>query len=220
MKILKQYAVRDKRIKIIDKKNGGTASARNAGIDACTGDYIHFFDPDDAIDSDYYEIMLAAIESANADVALSGFIEEGKREIIYKSPRVLTTMRDKYKYSYAFFRGFCWRYLISRDFIKKNKLKFPDYMIMEDLLFVLEMLRLANKVAIAPGTMYHYLINETSALRATDKAKAHLRTEQYNAAKIEMQKFARKYKLTRRITKWWNKLPIVGFVRKKRIVVK
>lgn len=37
-----RWAEKDSRIKVIHKENGGLSSARNAGLDACTGEYIYF----------------------------------------------------------------------------------------------------------------------------------------------------------------------------------
>ena len=39
-----EWAIRDNRIKVIHKQNGGASSARNAGLDAATGEYIGFVD--------------------------------------------------------------------------------------------------------------------------------------------------------------------------------
>ena len=47
-----EWAQKDSRIKVIHKENGGLSSARNAGLDACTGDYIGFVDSDDWIEPD------------------------------------------------------------------------------------------------------------------------------------------------------------------------
>lgn len=45
--VLRQYADRHTNIRVIDKPNGGVASARNAGFDAARGEYIWYFDSDD-----------------------------------------------------------------------------------------------------------------------------------------------------------------------------
>ena len=45
--ILDEYAAKDTRIRVIHKPNGGEGSARNAGMDAATGDIIAFLDADD-----------------------------------------------------------------------------------------------------------------------------------------------------------------------------
>jgi len=42
--IADRYACQDNRIRVIHKKNGGLSSARNAGLENCTGDYITFVD--------------------------------------------------------------------------------------------------------------------------------------------------------------------------------
>ena len=48
-KILEDYSQRDKRVIVINKKNNGISSARNAGIKIATGEYIAFVDSDDWI---------------------------------------------------------------------------------------------------------------------------------------------------------------------------
>lgn len=49
-KICDEYALKDQRIKVIHKANGGLSEARNYGIDLATGDYLLFVDSDDYID--------------------------------------------------------------------------------------------------------------------------------------------------------------------------
>ena len=60
-KICDEYAARDSRIRVIHKKNGGLSSARNAGLDIATGDYVTFVDSDDYIASDIYEKLVACM---------------------------------------------------------------------------------------------------------------------------------------------------------------
>ncbi len=57
-KICDDYAAADPRIKVIHKKNGGVCSARNVGLDACTGDYVGFLDSDDWLALTTYEKLL------------------------------------------------------------------------------------------------------------------------------------------------------------------
>ena len=49
-KILQHYEQIDNRVKVFNKQNGGSASARNVGISNAKGDYICFVDADDFID--------------------------------------------------------------------------------------------------------------------------------------------------------------------------
>jgi len=68
-KICDEYAEKDKRIKVINKKNGGVASARNAGLRTATGEYIAFVDSDDWIEPTMYSELLNVCLSHNCDYA-------------------------------------------------------------------------------------------------------------------------------------------------------
>lgn len=48
--ILDDYALIDRRVRILHKENGGVSSARNVGIDFSSGKYINFVDSDDILD--------------------------------------------------------------------------------------------------------------------------------------------------------------------------
>lgn len=85
-KICDEYAQKDDRVIVIHKPNGGVSSARNAGLDRATGQYIGFVDPDDYITSDMYELMIKKLEVSNANMAICGYdymSENGKVERPY-----------------------------------------------------------------------------------------------------------------------------------------
>ena len=77
-----EWAKKDSRIKVIHKKNGGLSSARNAGLDVCTGDYIGFVDSDDWIEPDMYEYLLDIGMKNNADVSRCEFVIEAENSDI------------------------------------------------------------------------------------------------------------------------------------------
>lgn len=67
--ICEEYAKTDPRIKVIHKPNGGVSSARNAGLDAASGEYIAFVDSDDFIHPQYLDILTKAIHKSGSDMA-------------------------------------------------------------------------------------------------------------------------------------------------------
>ena len=56
--ICDEWALKDLRIKVIHKLNGGLSDARNVGIAVASGDYISFVDSDDWIDPKMYEHLI------------------------------------------------------------------------------------------------------------------------------------------------------------------
>ena len=55
--ICNEFAKKDSRIKVINKKNGGLVSARKAGLAAASGEYIAFVDGDDYLKPTAMEII-------------------------------------------------------------------------------------------------------------------------------------------------------------------
>ena len=75
-KILESYSKRDKRVVVINKKNAGVSSARNAGIKIATGEYIAFVDSDDWIHEKYFEYLIRGIDTA--DLVICNYIRSYK----------------------------------------------------------------------------------------------------------------------------------------------
>lgn len=73
--ICDEYSQKDKRIKVIHKKNEGVAVARNTGLDNCSGEYITFVDSDDVIDIFFFERLYKLSKNYNADITIGKHIE-------------------------------------------------------------------------------------------------------------------------------------------------
>ena len=67
--ICDEYKEKDDRIVVIHKPNGGLSDARNAGLNAATGDYITFIDSDDWYALDAIETLLRLIRKFKTPVA-------------------------------------------------------------------------------------------------------------------------------------------------------
>ena len=66
--LLKQYAERDDRIKIIDKANAGYGAGMNDGLDAATGEYVAFLESDDQIATGAYRRLSLLADQHGVDI--------------------------------------------------------------------------------------------------------------------------------------------------------
>lgn len=71
--IVKKIAINDSRIKLIQKKNGGSASARNVGLQHAEGNYIQFLDADDTIAHDKLERQVQLMDEKKLDVTYTDY---------------------------------------------------------------------------------------------------------------------------------------------------
>ena len=76
--ICDKYMLKDKRIRVIHKKNGGPVSARNAGLQIAEGKMIGFLDGDDYVDRTFYETLLWDMTKNDVDFVHTGFICESE----------------------------------------------------------------------------------------------------------------------------------------------
>lgn len=69
-KICDEYAQKDNRIKVIHKKNGGLAAARNSGQDVATGEALMFLDGDDYLESNCVEEVSKALFEKDVELVM------------------------------------------------------------------------------------------------------------------------------------------------------
>ena len=79
--ICDEYVKKDNRIKVVHKQNGGLSSARNAGIDFASGDFITFVDSDDYLADNYVEKMYLALINNNVDMCFC------KKNLVYEKDK-------------------------------------------------------------------------------------------------------------------------------------
>ena len=86
-----EAALCDGRIKVIHKENGGLSSARNAGLDIATGEFVAFVDSDDTIAPEAIEVLYRAANENGATVTMMDmtYVQEGAARP-EASPCVLT----------------------------------------------------------------------------------------------------------------------------------
>ena len=173
-KICDEYALRDNRIKVIHKENGGVSSARNTGIDAASGEYINFIDSDDWVPENSLEILINAILSNDADLSVGGYeLRQIKAKKISLPDNILSfsenlpiDAKNLKILDWGHFHS-CWCKLFKRDIVLRHNLRFDlDIKLGEDCLFVRNYLFYVRKIVTLSQNVYYYnLLNEYSATK-------------------------------------------------------
>lgn len=176
-RICDEYALKDPRIRVIHKVNGGLGFARNSGLDIAMGKYVTFIDGDDYIGESHIEDMIYAIEINETDTCMTGYtkvyadhqiehkhvccgsIFKGnvKEEILPRMCGANSKGRDYIEMSVCMA-------LFSNEIIKANHLRFVserEY-ISEDLVFDFDYYSLAKGVCASESTDYYYCDNAGS----------------------------------------------------------
>ena len=165
-KICDDYKLKDNRIKVIHKKNGGVSSARNLGLSSSKGEYILFVDSDDYVEKDYIKTLVK--ESNNCDLVCCSYYTEFlnkkiNNKICNKSIVINTIEAQEKIYNQDSFSGFLWNKLFKKDIIDSNKLKFNESIHMcEDQLFIVQYLLKVNSIKLIPNMLYHYRMRKGS----------------------------------------------------------
>ena len=88
------FSQKDKRIKVIHKKNGGLSEARNVGIDHANGEYFIFVDSDDWIENTMVEHLLSICKKYDVELATCArYITDGRstNTIVFDGPERVYT---------------------------------------------------------------------------------------------------------------------------------
>jgi glycosyltransferase involved in cell wall biosynthesis len=62
-------------LRVIRQENAGPGAARNRGLAASTGEFIHFFDSDDIAAPNKHEVQLRALQESGADIAYGAWVK-------------------------------------------------------------------------------------------------------------------------------------------------
>ena len=170
--ILRAYAEKDSRIVAIFKENGGVSSARNAGLDRMTGEYVTFVDPDDYVHPQYVELLYRAQVISGTRISICGF-QIVDDDATGNTSEVYSLDNDEvcvYSFIKLFktqnLRAYCWGKLIRSELVNNHQFR-EDLKLAEDTVFVAQVCEgeEAKQAAVFFSPLYYYYQREGSAVK-------------------------------------------------------
>lgn len=172
--ICNNYSIFDNRIKVLNCEKG-VSLARNVGIEASLGDYLFFIDSDDTIEPN----ALSILSNIDADIVKCNYNRVDNYGNINKSTTSLSGsyLREEIihviipKFIAPKLEKICsptpmcsiWGTLIRKSIVQNIRFN-PSIQIMEDKVFLLEMLQNCNSITFEDRPLYNYYQNSNSVL--------------------------------------------------------
>lgn len=160
LSILREYAAKDARVRVLAQSNRGVSAARNAGLDAAEGTWVTFVDSDDEVLPDMYETLSAQAGDEDA-------VYFSAEELIMDGDR-LTPVHSSYfdvtssgvsivnDDEISRFSMVVWDKLFRREKIESIHLRFPEGLYFEDNVFIINFFSLHHKVRFLQKKLYRY----------------------------------------------------------------
>lgn len=174
--LLDAEAEKDSRIRVVHKDNGGLGSARNAGLDVASGDYIWSFDVDDRVEPNCIEYCVSTAEANDYDVVMFGFYTVipslGTKDIVRLTETVINSNKElssAYLDKILFVpngNGFFWNKFYKRAFLEKYNLRFENQRIQQDEVFNLKVYHYLDKAYVSSNVLYTYYIYNNGNTRS------------------------------------------------------
>jgi len=143
--ICDDYAIKDNRVRVIHKENGGLSDARNAGLEIAAGEYVIFLDGDDYWkDSHFIEELVKLIDQyAMPDLLQFGYIRYFQTNDTWGSPypyieTSLVEHLDKdglfeYLVLHEKYAVSAWSKIIRRSVLIEHHIRFEKGLLGEDM---------------------------------------------------------------------------------------
>ena len=168
--IVRQIAIEDTRVILLQQKNQGAGMARNRGMQAASGRYIAFLDADDYYhDQNALELMVDICEEQGLSACASMYkymiydIEKKEELLPGADKNMILHYRDfQMDFDYT-------NYLFERKLLMENDIFFPAYRRFQDPPFLVRALYAADKFMLVDTCLYCCRVSDLNARFDTPK---------------------------------------------------
>lgn len=163
----------DKRFILINKKNGGLSSARNAGIDVARGEYITFVDSDDFVDQDFVQRLYDSVKTNDSQISIIGYqtcTDSGKVIQKFKYYRQGIVEKDEIFKSILTeecIANYAWNKLYSIQLFTHHR--FPEGKAYEDVFLMYKLFDEADRISVCDDCSYFYRMRNNSITTSPSK---------------------------------------------------
>lgn len=159
--ICDEYALKDKRIRVLHQENAGVSAARNKGIEHAIGEWVVFVDSDDFVTNDYLADF--EVDKDNSNLIIQGLEYFDARTETYFNPvRVNNVSLKKESFinsvsdNRLLHSGYPCAKAYSKSLLDSNLRFDTSISFHEDHIFVLEAMRRAKKIRLVDSIAYKY----------------------------------------------------------------
>lgn len=158
-------ALRDSRIQVIHKTNGGLSDARNKGLAYASGQYVMFIDSDDVVAPDMVTYLYDLIKDTGADIGICDFVHchpDEKIAYVPESERHVYSPEEaicEMLYQTSFLVAACGK-IYRREYF--DDIQFPLGMLFEDSAIMYKIFDKAERIAYGNAKLYGYMHREDS----------------------------------------------------------
>lgn len=176
--ILRKYAEKDKRIKVLHQENKGLSVTRNRGLNEANGAYVFFVDSDDYLHLQTLEIFYKTAQKTNAPIVISTrFCRLGKQAEntkIYDATKVRckvsnNPLKDLYTTKNRYISAVAWNKLYRADIAKD--FRFIEGIYFEDWPWTACLFASIDSFAYINECLYHYNTTSPSIIRSRFSTK-------------------------------------------------
>lgn len=190
LEILKSYAAKDPRIKIIDKKNTGYGNSMNIAMDNATGEYIGIVESDDFAELNMFEKLYNEAVKDDLDVSRCNFYyyttednKNVKSELGWVKHNKVYAPNEEWGVFYQ--QPSVWANLYRSSFLKDNNIRFLETpgASYQDTAFTFKVYSLAKRFKIIEDALLHYRVDSSGSSSTAVTTKVYCVCDEYEEIK-------------------------------------
>ena len=179
LEILKEFAQKDKRIKIIYTELTKPGIARNFGLEQANGEFVLFLDGDDFLEENALEILVDKISKDNSDMVIFDvyhYFEKTKTKNPYNFGSCYYSVfkgkpfspSEIYEKIFDNISGYPFKFY-RRDFLIENDIRYSNHKFVEDSLPLFKSLICAKKISTIDFPLLNYRIHQENSSLSVSK---------------------------------------------------